>query len=322
MTLRIKIFIITLVLSFAFFAGVNLLEKNLSDFLFWHEISQNHEIFAAQISLEKKWQEIRPIRNKKIPDLEINAKSAISVLVDSKDKEKILFEKEANQELPIASLTKLMTAWVVLEHYDLSKEITVSDQAASQIGDAKKLKQGKTFKTEYFLYPLLIESSNGAAFALANDYPGEKNFIELMNQEAEKIGMRNTFFSNSSGLDPENEKTETNYSTAEDLVKLIKKILDKQEILNILAIPKHFDYGPELINTNRFLLNNDTNWQERIIAGKTGYTKKADGCLILIVKTPKSQGLLINIILGANGRDLRFEEMKNLIDWLKVAYKW
>jgi D-alanyl-D-alanine carboxypeptidase len=320
---RIKIFIAAFIFSFIFFAGINVLEKDLTDFLYWYDLGRNSQIFAAQISLEQKWQEAKPIKNKQTINLEIKAKSAVSVFINQENKEKILFQSAADQKLPIASLTKLMTALVVLEYYDLEKEIVVSDQAANQIGDAKKLEPGKKFKTSYFLYPLLIESSNGAASALSNDYPEitEKDFVQLMNQEAEKIGMTNTFFFNPTGLDPENQEAELNYSTSNDLIKLVKKILEKPIITEILSLPKYFDYGPELINTNRLLLDNN-DWQERIIGGKTGYTRKADGCLILILRAPKSQGFLINVVLGANGRELRFEEMKKLVNWLKITYKW
>lgn len=320
----IKVFIIAFVLSLPFFWGINNLEKNLNDFFFWHKISQNPQIFTAQIALEEKLREMKPIRNREMPDLEIEAKSAISVLVNDEGKERTLFEKESRQRLPIASLTKLMTAWVVLEYYDISKEITISKLAANQYGDIRKLEEGRTFTTEYLLYPLLMESSNGAAFALANDYEGmtERDFVELMNLEAKKIGLNDTFFDNPTGLDPGDPRKEMNYSTTRDLVKFAKKLLEKPLIWEILSILKYSEYGPELVNTNRFLLNNSTDWQDKIIGGKTGYTDKAGGCLLLVVKTPKNQGFLINIILGAKGPENRFEEMKKLVDWLKLAYKW
>jgi len=322
--MRLKIFLISFILSLPFFWGVNNLEKNLGDFFFWHKISQNPKIFTAQIALEEKLREMKPIRNIEVPDLEMEVKSAISVLADSQGSQRTLFEKETEQKLAIASLTKLMTAWVVLEYYDLSKEITISKKAANQYGDIKKLEEGKTFPVKYFLYPLLMESSNGAAFALANDYEEitERKFVELMNSEAKKIGLNDTFFDNPTGLDPEDSKTEMNYSTADDLVKLAKKLLEKPLVWEILSIAKYFEYGPELINTNRFLLENFTDWQEKIIGGKTGYTSKAGGCLLLVVKAPRSQGFLINIILGANGKENRFEEMRKLVDWLKSAYNW
>ena len=321
---RIKIFIIAFILSLPFFWGINNLEKGLSDFLFWREISQNPQIFTAQIALEERLLEAKPIRNREIQDFETEAKSVISVFADNEGRERTLFEKESGKILPIASLTKLMTAWVVLEYYDLSKEITISKKAANQYGDIRGLEEGKTFPVEYFLYPLLIESSNGAAFALADDYEGmtERDFVELMNWEAQKIGLNDTFFDNPTGLDPEDSKTEMNYSTANDLVKLVKKILEEPLVWEILSIPKYSEYGPELINTNRFLVDDSTDWQGKIIGGKTGYTSKAGGCLLLVIKAPRSQGFLINIILGVNGKEDRFEEMKELIDWLNKAYKW
>jgi len=320
----IKIFLIVFILSLPIFWEINILEEKLKDFFYWREIAENPQFLAAQANqliLEQKLRNLEPFRNKNIPDLEIEAKSAISVLVDNEGKEKVLFEKESNQKLPMASLTKLMTAWVVLEYYDLSKEITISKLATNQYGDIRKLEEGKTFTTEYLLYPLLMESSNGAAFALTNDYEG--NFIELMNREAKKIGLDDTLFNNSSGLDPEDSKTEINYSTANDLVKLTKKLLEKPLIWDILSIPKYSEYGPELINTNRFLtIGYPADWQDRIIGGKTGYTDKAGGCLLLVIKAPRSQGFLISIILGSDGKENRFEEMRKLIDWLNQAYKW
>jgi len=323
MTPRIRIFIISLVLSFLFCLGINNFEEKLSDFLFWHRISQDSRILAAQISLEQKWQEMKPIKKKETTEPAITAKAAISIFVNDQGGEKILFEKESGQKLAIASLTKLMTGWVVLEHYDLSREIIVSEKAAGQYGDIKALQPGRTFPVEYLLYPLLMESSNGAAFALADDYPGmtARKFVDLMNSEAEKIGLASTFFDNPTGLDPEDSKTEMNYSTAADLAKLVERLLGKPLIWEILSIPKYAEYGPELISTNKFLTI-DSSWQEKIIGGKTGYTSRAGGCLLLVLKAPRNQGFIINIILGSNGKEDRFEEMEKLIDWLNQAYKW
>ncbi len=317
--LETKILVSFFALSLLFFSGTNIFKKSLS---------ASPELLVAEIALEEKLQEflnLRPIKKNETADLKIISKSAISVLIDKENKDRTLFQKENEQKLPIASLAKLMTAWVVLEHYDLAEEITISKAAANQYGNIKKLEEGKTFSVEYLLYPLLMESSNAAAYALANDYQketGEKEFAELMNQEAEKIGLNNTFFANPTGLDPEDSKTEINYSTANDLAKLAKKLLEKPLIWEILSLPKYSLYGPELVNTNRFLLDGSTGWQDKIIGGKTGYTDEAEGCLLLVLKAPKNQGYLINVILGADGKENRFEEMRKLVDWLKTAYIW
>ncbi len=179
-------------------------------------------------------------------------------------------------------------------------------------------------KHVYLLYPLLMESSNDAAFALANDYPGmtERGFVELMGWEAERLGLDNTFFDNPTGLDPEESGTKMNYSTVADLVKLTKELLNKPLVWKILSTQRYSLYGPELVNTNELLFDDSVDWRDRIVGGKTGYTGEADGCIILVMKAPKNQGYLINVILGANGTQDRFGEMKKLVDWVETAYKW
>ncbi|MBM3258104.1 MAG: D-alanyl-D-alanine carboxypeptidase [Candidatus Nealsonbacteria bacterium] len=318
---RTKTFLSALLLSLPVFWGVNVLEKSLNDFFYWYEVGNNPRLFAAQIALEENLMEMKPIRNKAVPDFETEAKSIISVLID---KNEILFEKLPDEKLAIASLTKLMTALVVLENYDLSKEITISKESANQNGNIPKLQEGKTFSVEYLLYPLLMESSNIAAFALANDYNGtaEREFVTLMNNKAKEMGMNDTFFDNSSGLDPEESGTEINYSTANDMVKLVKRLLEKPLVWQILSTPQYSLYGPELINTNRFLIDDSNIWQDRIIGGKTGYTEKAGGCFLLAMESPRNRGTLINVILGVGGTESRFYEMKRLVSWLNQAYKW
>ncbi|MCX6761165.1 MAG: hypothetical protein NTZ84_03650 [Candidatus Nealsonbacteria bacterium] len=313
MSKSLKYFLTALALSIPLWSEVNVLEKNLNHFFFWQETYKNPEILAAQIAPTEK-EDPKPIRNKEVEDLNIEAKSVLSVRVEKRGKERILFEKQSGQQMPIASLTKLMTALVVLENYDLSKEIVISEEAISQEEDFGKLAAGKTLTTEYLLYPLLMESSNDAAFSLANDYPGMKEelFVDLMNQEAQKLILGNTFFVNSTGLDPKNIKSDLNLSSASDLVKLTEKTLEEPLIWQILSTPKYQVYGPELVNTNR-LLEDSVSWHDEIIGGKTGYTDLAGGCMILALKSPKNPDhLMINVILGANGADGRFEEPKHL----------
>ena len=316
MSIKFKIFLITFVLSLPFWWGMNLLEKNLKDFFFWQKISQNPQIFTAQIAMEEKLESLKPFRNREVENLEIEAKSTASVFINDNGGKRILFEKEIDKKLPIASLTKLMTAFVVLENYDLSKEIKISKEAIEQEEDFGKLKLGKVFKVEYLLYPLLMESSNDAAFSLANDYDGmtEEKFIELMNLKAQQINLENTFFINSSGLDLDEPERKTNYSTVNDLIILTKELLKKPLIWEILSTSEFNSYGPALNNTNELLGE-----IPEIIGGKTGYTEKSGGCFLLVLKAPKNKGYLINVILGSNDR---FGEMRKLIDWTYKTYRW
>jgi len=323
MSKSLKYFLITLILSFPFWLGVNVLAEKTEDFFYWQELANHPEVFYAQI-VPKKPEILRIARNNEVESLSLEAKSAISLLIDKKGRENVLFEKESDTQLPIASLTKLMTALVVLENYDLSKEITVSQKAVSQPEEFGKLQAGEVLTAEYLLYPLLMESSNDAAFSLANDYPAmsERRFVGLMNDVVKEIGLQNTVFFNSAGLDPDQSDTEMNLSTAYDLALLAKKTLEKPLIWQILSTPKYQVYGPELINTNE-LLEDSVSWHNEIIGGKTGYTDLAGGCMILVLKAPKNHNyLMINVILGANGASSRFEQMKKLVDWVDNAYVW
>ncbi len=303
MSKNLKIFLIVFLISLPFWWGVNVSQEKLEDFLFWKTLADNPNLFMAQIAQEEILNSLKPIRNWQVEAPEIAASSAISVFINQKGEKRILFEKNSQEQLPIASLTKLMTASVALENYDLSKEIR-----NSQVG--------RTFPAEYFLYPLLIESNNDAALILANDYDemSEEIFVALMNLRAKKLNLENTYFANPTGLDPENSDDPKNVSTAQDLVKLTEYLLEKPLIWEILALPKFDLYGPELINTNKLLEE-----IPEIIGGKTGYTIKAQGCLLLVLQAPKNRGVIINIVLGSQNR---FEEMEKIIDWVNSAHKW
>lgn len=324
--MRLRLFFIAFVLSLPFWWGINSLEKNLNDVFYWQEISQNPRIFTAQLDLAKKIEDSKPYQNKNAPVLDLAAKSAISILLKDNNQEKILFEKDANQKLAIASLTKLMTALIVLENYDLTKEIKITKEAISQEGNLGKLELNRVYSVQYLLYPLLMESSNDAAFALFNDYEdmNREKFVGLMNETAQKLNLKNTHFFNPTGLEPEEDKyaADLNYSTVADLVKLAEELLKKPLIWQILSMPTYNSYGPELKNTNELIFDESFSAQTKIIGAKTGYTEKAGGCILLVSRAPKNKGYLISVILGTANNNERFNQMKKLIEWLNSAYKW
>ncbi|MFH1582667.1 MAG: serine hydrolase [bacterium] len=313
-----KVIIVSFLIVLPFWWGINVLEENLQDFFFWKIIADHPEIIAANISLEQELKDSKPIRKDEVPDFQTDAKATFSVFLSDNGKEKVLLEKNINTKLPIASLTKLMTANVVLKYYDLKKEIAVSKEAVLQAEDFGKLQTGKVFTVKYLLYPLLMESSNDAAFALADDYDGmtESRFISLMNWEAENIEMEDTSFINVSGLDPEDDepKSKINISTAKDMFLLTKNLLEEDLIWEILSTKEFADYGPILNNTNKLLEN-----VQGVMGGKTGYTKEAGECIVLASKSPKNRGILISVILGSEDR---FGEMERLVNWLKSAHEW
>jgi D-alanyl-D-alanine carboxypeptidase len=288
MSKGLKIFFISLFLSLPFWWGINLFNEKLENYI------------LAQVSV--------PIENiifvpqKRKPPLFLNAKSAISVKTDLENFEKILFAKEEKTPLPIASLTKLMTALVVFEEgYDLNEKVLISKQAASRedVPVFGNLKEGEELKVEELLELSLVYSSNDAAFALSEKIP---NFVEKMNNLAKKLGMENTYFSNPTGLD-------SNYSTAQDLVKLTKYILKNHpQIFEISRRPPKYKLDNGIYSI--FL-------PKEIIGGKTGYTPEAGGCLLFIFRDEKEPNIFyINLILGAQSIQGRVEEMQKLVDWI------
>jgi len=313
-----KIVIVSFFIALPFWWGVNIIKDNLEDFFFWKNIADHPEIIAADIDLKQKLIDSKPIRKDGSLDFQTDTRGIFSLFLSDNGGEKILLEKNIDTKLPIASITKLMTANVVLKYYNLDKEITVSKEAVLQEENFGKLQTGKVFTVKYLLYPLLMESSNDAAFALADDYNGmtENKFIALMNLEADNLGMKNTSFVNVSGLDPEDNepKSKINISTAKDMSLLIKELLKESLIWEILSTEEFAEYGPILNNTNKLLGN-----LQGVIGGKTGYTEEAKECMVLVTKSPKNRGTLINIIIGS---DDRFGEMEKLVNWAKSAHKW
>ncbi|MDP3990712.1 MAG: serine hydrolase [Candidatus Nealsonbacteria bacterium] len=318
---NLKLLIAGCILIFLCFWGIISLEKSLEEIFFQQELKNNPRLLIAetnQAELQKRINSLKPIKNKEADDLIIYAKSAISILINKEGEKRILFEKNINEQLPIASLTKLMTARVVLNNYDLSKQIKISKTAVEQEEDFGKLLVDDVLSVRELLYPLLMESSNDAAFSLANDYDGmnEKEFVGLMNVEAQKLGLKNTRFVNATGLDPEEGEPEEkiNYSTASDLTLLAQSLLNVPLLWEILSTSEISLYGQKLTNTNQLLTE-----VPGVMGGKTGYTDKALGCFILTTKAPKDKGYLINVVLGTGDR---FGQMEKLINWLQKSYQW
>jgi len=306
MSKNIKLFLIIILVSFPFWWGMNVFEKGLEDFFYAKNIEKNPpSLFIAQITQDYD------LKNRDYENLEIEAESAISVEINSQGKEKVLFKKNAREPMPIASLTKLMTAIVAWEFYDPELRVQISKEAIEQEEDNGELKIGEILTVKDLLYIMLIESSNDAAYALAQVI-GVEGFQDLMNLKAKDMDLKNTYFFNSTGLDPNSENSkEINYSSAEDLVKLGKYLLKKPSILEILnkkEYPLYLKNGVLhhiLSNTNELLGE-----IPEIIGGKTGFTERAGGCLIEILKGRRAGTYLINVILNSPAR---FEDMKKLI---------
>lgn len=316
--MRKKILLISFALSLPFWWGMNVLAVNLQDFYFQQELTKNQYILTAQLNqkiLEKGLERLalEKEQRERLAGLEIEAKSVISVELDAEGNRRILFEKNSNELLPIASLTKLMTALVVFdldESYSPSQLITISKEAVNQEGQSKygDLMIGEKLSIEALLYIMLIESSNDAAFALS-ELVGEKGFVDLMNIYAKNLGLSDTRFINPTGLEPDKTEEPKNLSTAQDLALISEYILRKYpQIFGITVSQSHQVLNPDgslhhFIPQNTNVLLGEI---PEIIGGKTGWSPEAGGCLLLILKNPKRNGYFINLILGSNDR---FNEM-------------
>ncbi len=248
-----------------------------------------------------------------------NEKAGMAVLFDRTGKETVLYQKNIDEKLPIASITKLMSAIVVLDNYDLDRVVEVSKKAVDAPEIVGKLKPGEKITIRGLLELSLIVSSNDAAQALA-EVMGEEKFIEKMNEKAKEIGLLNTHFVSAHGYEPENQ------SSAKDLVllaqysrvnyPLIWEILSKKQATVIGSDP----FGGEIIhnlnNTNKLLSEN------YVIGGKTGYTDEAGDTMILVMKAPGIvEGDVVLVLLGL-GIAERIPKMKNFYDWIMWGWDW
>jgi len=304
MTKNIKYFLGAFFLTLFFFWGINFLQHGMERY-FYAQITQPFENLAI----------INVLEIKKKPKPSIEAESVASFKINKTGKQRFLFRKNSDKSLPIASLTKLMTALLVMENtpyndYNLAKKIIVSKTAAGQynVPIYGNLKQGQQISVEEFLELILHYSSNDAAFALA-EVIGFENFIEKMNEKAKILGLENTYFTNPTGLDPENSDLIPNYSTASDLIKLSSYILENHPLIFEIS-SRNSRYLIENGILDLSILDNQV-----IIGGKTGYTEKAGGCILFIFSDEK-ENYFINLILGSESPQKRIEEMQKLIDWI------
>lgn len=232
----------------------------------------------------------------------INAKAALSLYPTGPQSGKVLFEQNQDQKLPVASLTKLMTALVALERYDAAQKTQISALAMAQEGAQGTLKEGETLSVRNLLFIALIESSNRAAFALS-EIMGTEAFIAAMNEKAQALGMVNTHFDDTTGL------SNGSYSTARDIAMLAQYLFETQplfkEIIGYRSYGLYVDgsFHHLLENTNKLL-----GWYH-IIGGKTGWTTEARGCFMAIQQYETGE-YRVNVILGAEDR---FSEMEKLI---------
>jgi len=318
--MRFKIFLLSFAASVPFWLGVNFLNGRLENILFLGKIASDPQIMAAALNQQALGQRVGGVTPLKRPNpdaLKIGAKAVLSVLINENGEKEILFSKNAEEKLAIASLTKLMSAYVVVNYFDLSGDLKITPEALLRRGAAENLKPGEIFKVRDVLYSSLVESDNDGISALSQ-LASQKGFVALMNLEAGYLGLNNTGFFNSTGLDPEDPREPANFSTAKDMAFLSAEVFKNPLISRILS-SEEFDlydsrnvFNHKSISTNELLISPPDFKNMKIIAGKTGETSRAGGCLVLVLGNQSKKQILVNVILGS---DNRFGEMKELTDW-------
>lgn len=243
------------------------------------------------------------------PGYEITAQG---VIVHDLDSGVTLYGRNTQELLAPASTTKIMTALIAIEHYDLDEVVTVKTVANS--GAVMGLVPGEQITVENLLYGALIQSGNDAAWALAEHFDGGvEKFVEAMNEKAAALHLTHTHFTNPVGYDDPNHKM-----SASDLARLSAYALTDKTIAKIVAIPQitisdvtHTRFHP-LTNVNALL------GKIPGVAGiKTGWTEEAGENLVTLV-TRDNRRIIMVVLKSLN----RFGDTEQLINWVFSNYEW
>ncbi len=227
---------------------------------------------------------------------------------------KVLYESDADEKYPVASIVKLMTILITLENIDegkisLEDKVIASSTASGMGGSQVFIEEGGEYKVEDLLKSVIMASANDGSVLLAETIAGsENNFVKLMNNKAETLGLTNTHYANCTGLPATNQ-----FSTARDCAKLLREV-NSHELyhkysgiwIDKISHPKGRE--TELVNTNKLI-----RYYKGCEGGKTGSTNEAGYCLSAAAK--RGDMRLIAVVLGTKSSKDRFGETSKLLDY-------
>ena len=207
--------------------------------------------------------------------LGLESNGQCTILMDQ-DSGRILYAKDVNTVRSVASISKIMTAILAIESKKLDDIVEIGEEINGSYGSGIYIKVGEKMRLRDLVYGLMLRSGNDAALAIAHYVGGSvSKFVEMMNEKAKEIGMKNTTFSNPSGLD--NEKG--NYSTAYDMAILTKYAMQNEEYRKIVGTKKYVIKT----NMNTYVWNNKNkllSLYKYTTGGKTGFTEIAKRTLV------------------------------------------
>ena len=232
----------------------------------------------------------------KVKALEINSENAV---LYNMNEDKIIYEKNAEEKVKIASLTKIMTTIVALENIENIKEPTVMPENAFNGLDGyvvSGIKINETITYEDLLYGIMLPSAADCANAIAINISGDiDRFVELMNEKTQELNMKNTHFSNPVGIDDDN------YSTVNDIAKLLKYALKNEEFKKIFTTREYTTSNNMKLKSTIIEKSEPYNIDvSNILGSKTGFTDDAGNCLATISKINNIKYLLVTTKASTN----------------------
>lgn len=279
------------------------LPASLSD---WAEVNLMQKVSAESST------ELSEISSFPLVEEKFNFRPESALVVDLNN-DFVVQAKNAESKRPIASLTKVMSSFVLVQNNKLDEIVVITKEAAEVEGSRAGFQPGEKFKVKELIRAMLVRSANDAALALQEHFSTEKfNLVKEMNQEAQELGLANTCFGDAVGL------SEKNISTVWELYFLTKEFLKNKWLAEIVSQSRidvcsidHHCYS--LWNTNRLV-------RQGFKGVKTGYTEEAGHCLIAL-KYIQNYPVVI-IVLGAPDGHIRFEDVELAGEWLERTARY
>lgn len=289
------------------------MKKVISIMLVISILNINSFVNASDVGIDDNYIEEVSTNTNAENNISISAKSGVSVEMSTG---KILYEHNAYEELPLASITKVMTMLLVIEAIekgDISLEdmVTTSSYASSMGGSQIWLKENEQMTVADLLKACAVASANDAAMVLAELVGGsEENFVDMMNKRAIQLGMENTNFINPTGLDDEGH-----YSSAYDIAVMSCELMKHDYIGSLTSIwmDSLRDGATELVNTNKLV-----RFYDGCTGLKTGTTDDAGSCLS--ATATRDDMSIVAVVLGADNSTDRFNDAKKLLDMSFTNY--
>jgi len=267
---------------------------------------------AKSAARARQWREVSEPRFKTngmgevVPD--IRAEAAI---IYNPETNQVLWEENSQNPRSIASITKVMTAEVLLEsNPDLTREVVI-DRSDVSHANHTYVRAGEKLTIDDLLHLMLVASDNAAARALARTSSlGREAFIDRMNGKAKELGLTQTSYTDPSGL------LSDNVSSAYDMARLITLVSNDERVSSIMRMPYYTVLtNRRVINihsTNQLVVKGDVD----VLAGKTGFISKSGYCLATLLRLPQSGQEVAVVVLGARSNAGRFMETRHLFNWL------